>query len=120
MITQGYDISDYRTIDPPYGDISDVDVLTEKLHERGMKVVMDLVMNHTSDEHEWFKESRKSKDNPFRDWYIWRPPKYDAQGNRQPPNNWTSHFQGIHLPGHELPIFLTLTRQRLGIRRGHR
>ncbi|KZZ89453.1 Alpha amylase [Moelleriella libera RCEF 2490] len=89
----GYDISDYRVIDPPYGDISDVDTLRDKLHERGMKLVLDLVMNHTSDEHEWFKESRKSKDNPYRDWYIWKPPKYDAQGNRCPPNNWQSHFQ---------------------------
>jgi glycosidase len=59
-----------------------------------MKLVLDLVVNHTSDQHAWFKESRKSKDNPFRDWYIWRPPRYDAQGNRQPPNNWESHFQG--------------------------
>ncbi|UKZ73136.1 hypothetical protein TrVFT333_000777 [Trichoderma virens FT-333] len=90
----GYDISDYRTIDPIYGDIGDVDTLKDKLHERGMKLVLDLVVNHTSDQHEWFKESRKSKDNPFRDWYIWRPPKYDAEGNRQPPNNWESHFQG--------------------------
>ncbi|KAJ4864187.1 alpha amylase, catalytic domain-containing protein [Trichoderma breve] len=70
----GYDISDYRKIDPIYGDISDVDTLKDKLHERGMKLVLDLVVNHTSDQHEWFKESRKSKDNAFRDWYIWRPP----------------------------------------------
>lgn len=59
-----------------------------------MKLVLDLVVNHTSDQHAWFKESRKSKDNPFRDWYIWKPAKYDADGNRQPPNNWTGHFQG--------------------------
>lgn len=98
---KGYDISDYRVIDPPYGDITDVDVLRDALHERGMKLVLDLVMNHTSDEHEWFKKSRKSKDNPFRDWYIWRPPKYDAQGNRCPPNNWQSHFQGTR---HSLTI----------------
>ncbi|KIE01863.1 Alpha amylase, partial [Metarhizium majus ARSEF 297] len=90
----GYDISDYKVIDPPYGDITDVDVLRDALHERGMKLVLDLVMNHTSDEHEWFKESRKSKDNPYRDWYIWKPPRYDEQGNRCPPNNWQSHFQG--------------------------
>ncbi|KAF5125927.1 Alpha-glucosidase [Metarhizium anisopliae] len=90
----GYDISDYKVIDPPYGDITDVDVLRDALHERGMKLVLDLVMNHTSDEHEWFKESRKSKDNPYRDWYIWKPPRYDEQGNRSPPNNWQSHFQG--------------------------
>ncbi|VUC27828.1 unnamed protein product [Clonostachys rosea] len=94
QIDMGYDISDYKKIYPPYGDIADVDTLKDKLHERGMKLVLDLVMNHTSDQHHWFKESRKSKDNPFRDWYIWKPPKYDAQGNRQPPNNWGGHFQG--------------------------
>ncbi|CAH0048024.1 unnamed protein product [Clonostachys solani] len=94
QIDMGYDISDYNKIYPPYGDIADVDTLKDKLHERGMKLVLDLVMNHTSDQHRWFKESRKSKDNPFRDWYIWKPPKYDAQGNRQPPNNWKGHFQG--------------------------
>ncbi|KAL1851398.1 hypothetical protein VTK73DRAFT_9427 [Phialemonium thermophilum] len=59
-----------------------------------MKLVLDLVLNHTSDQHEWFKQSRSAKDNPFRDWYIWKKPKYDAQGHRHPPNNWTSHFQG--------------------------
>lgn len=91
---QGYDISDYRVIDPLYGDIRDVDVLRDRLHERGMKLVLDLVMNHTSDQHEWFQESRKSRDNPYRDWYIWRPAKYDANGNCFPPNNWQSHFQG--------------------------
>ncbi|TWU78414.1 hypothetical protein ED733_008801 [Metarhizium rileyi] len=90
----GYDVSDYRVIDPSYGNITDVDVLRDALHERGMKLVLDLVMNHTSDEHAWFKESRKSKDNPYRDWYIWKPPKYDDKGNRCPPNNWQSHFQG--------------------------
>ncbi|KIL94554.1 hypothetical protein FAVG1_01485 [Fusarium avenaceum] len=76
QIDMGYDISDYYTIDPPYGDVSDVDVLKDKLHERGMKLVLDLVMNHTSDQHEWFKESRKSKDNPYRDW----------QANSYPPD----------------------------------
>ncbi|RSL61802.1 hypothetical protein CEP53_004977 [Fusarium sp. AF-6] len=94
QVDMGYDVSDYEAIDPPYGDISDVDVLKDKLHERGMKLVLDLVVNHTSDQHEWFKESRKSKDNPYRDWYVWRPAKYDADGNRQPPNNWQGHFQG--------------------------
>lgn len=90
-------MADYRLIHPPYGDISDVDKLRDTLHSRGMKLVLDLVMNHTSDQHEWFKESRKSKDNPFRDWYIWRPPRHDANGKREPPNNWESHFQGIFL-----------------------
>ncbi|ATY61965.1 Alpha amylase [Cordyceps militaris] len=94
QVDMGYDVSDYRAIHPPYGDIADVDTLKDKLHERGMKLVLDLVMNHTSDQHEWFQASRKSKDNPYRDWYIWRPPRYDAHGQRQPPNNWDSHFQG--------------------------
>ncbi|KAH7326523.1 family 13 glycoside hydrolase [Stachybotrys elegans] len=94
QVDMGYDISDYRSIHPPYGHISDVDILRDELHARGMKLVLDLVVNHTSDQHEWFRESRKSKDNPYRDWYIWRPPRYDADGNRQPPNNWDSHFQG--------------------------
>ncbi|KND90189.1 Alpha-glucosidase [Tolypocladium ophioglossoides CBS 100239] len=94
QVDMGYDISDYRAIDPPYGDITDVDALRDKLHERGMKLVLDLVINHTSDQHDWFKQSRSSKDNPFRDWYIWKPPRYDAQGHRLPPNNWESHFQG--------------------------
>ncbi|KAI5466638.1 family 13 glycoside hydrolase [Mariannaea sp. PMI_226] len=94
QIDMGYDISNYTKIHPPYGDVSDVDILKDKLHERGMKLVLDLVMNHTSDQHEWFKESRKSKDNPYRDWYVWKPAKYDADGNRQPPNNWQAHFQG--------------------------
>ncbi|KIY53979.1 glycoside hydrolase family 13 protein [Fistulina hepatica ATCC 64428] len=90
----GYDISDYLDIDPRYGTLADWDNLLKSVHDRGMKLIMDLVVNHTSDEHEWFVESRSSKDNPKRDWYIWRPPKYDAAGNRQPPNNWRSVFQG--------------------------
>lgn len=94
FVSQGYDISDYKKIDPPYGTVEDVDILKDKLHERGMKLVLDLVVNHTSDQHEWFKQSRSSKDNPYRDWYIWRKPRYDAEGNRQPPNNWVAHFQG--------------------------
>ncbi|KAK1690948.1 alpha amylase [Colletotrichum godetiae] len=94
QIDMGYDISNYKKIHEPYGTVADVDALKDKLHERGMKLVLDLVVNHTSDQHEWFKQSRSSKDSPYRDWYIWRKPKYDAQGNRQPPNNWASHFQG--------------------------
>ncbi|KAG6280396.1 hypothetical protein E4U48_007930 [Claviceps purpurea] len=94
QLDMGYDISDYRVIHPPYGDIGDVDLLRDMLHERGMKLVLDLVLNHTSDQHEWFQQSRKSKDNPYRDWYIWKPAKFDADGNRCPPNNWQSHFQG--------------------------
>ncbi|KAJ9644525.1 hypothetical protein H2199_003488 [Coniosporium tulheliwenetii] len=84
----GYDISDYNDIDHRYGTLEDVDHLIAELKKRGMKLMMDLVVNHTSEEHAWFLESRSSKDNPKRDWYMWRPPKYDKDGNRQPPNNW--------------------------------
>jgi glycosidase len=94
LVDMGYDIADYRAIDPRYGTMQDVDNLIAGLHERGLKLVMDLVVNHTSDQHEWFRQSRSSKHNPFRDWYIWRKPRYDEQGNRQPPNNWSSYFSG--------------------------
>jgi oligo-1,6-glucosidase len=90
----GYDISDYESVYPPYGTVEDMEAIIAACHERGMKVLLDLVINHTSNEHAWFKESRSSKDNPKRDWYFWRPPRYDTQGNRKPPNNWSSHFGG--------------------------
>ncbi|THH10431.1 hypothetical protein EW145_g1337 [Phellinidium pouzarii] len=90
----GYDISDYRDIDPRYGTLDDWDRLAKGLHARGLKLMMDLVVNHTSDQHDWFKKSRSSKADPKRDWYIWRPAKYDEQSNRHPPNNWKSVFQG--------------------------
>jgi oligo-1,6-glucosidase len=80
----GYDISDYRDIDPTFGTLADFDALLEAVHERGMKLVMDLVVNHTSDEHPWFVESRSSRDNPKRDWYWWR----------DEPTNWRSFFSG--------------------------
>lgn len=70
----GYDISDYRAIHPEFGTMADMDELIQKADEMGIKIVMDLVVNHTSDEHEWFKEAKKSKDNPYRDYYIWRDP----------------------------------------------
>ncbi|KAJ8703301.1 hypothetical protein PTI98_001936 [Pleurotus ostreatus] len=94
LADMGYDISDYRDIDKRYGTLDDWDKLVKGLHDREMKLVMDLVVNHSSDEHEWFIESRSSKINPKRDWYVWRPPKYDEEGNRHPPNNWKSIFQG--------------------------
>lgn len=86
----GYDISDYKAIDSTYGTMDDFDRLLNSAHSRGMKIIMDLVPNHTSAEHEWFKESRSSKDNPKRDWYIWK----DAGKNGGPPNNWISEFGG--------------------------
>ncbi|KAJ8487936.1 hypothetical protein ONZ45_g14138 [Pleurotus djamor] len=94
LADMGYDISDYCDIDKRYGTLEDWDRLLKGAHDRGIKLVMDLVVNHSSDEHKWFIESRSSKDNPKRDWYIWRPPKYDSEGNRHPPNNWKSVFQG--------------------------
>lgn len=90
----GYDISDYRAIHEPYGSLADVERLIKELHSNQMKLLMDLVVNHTSDAHDWFKESRSSKSNPKRDWYFWRDPKFDAQGNRHEPNNWRSIFGG--------------------------
>ena len=85
----GYDISDYRDIDPLFGTLDEFDLLLSEMHDRGIKLVMDLVVNHTSDEHAWFIESRSSLDNPKRDWYVWR----DATDGREP-NLWRSHFSG--------------------------
>ncbi|MEV0287634.1 alpha-glucosidase [Kribbella sp. NPDC050820] len=92
----GYDISDYTAIDPVFGTPADFDALLAGVHERGMKLVMDLVVNHTSDEHAWFAESRSSVDNPKRDWYFWRPAR-DGMHTGDPgaePNNWGSWFSG--------------------------
>ncbi|MBT8160100.1 MULTISPECIES: alpha-glucosidase [Arthrobacter] len=92
----GYDISDYCDIDPIFGTLEDLDTLITGLHARGMKLVMDLVVNHTSDEHPWFTESRSSKDNPKRDWYWWRParPGFEPGTPGAEPTNWESHFSG--------------------------
>ena len=85
----GYDISDYREIDPKFGTMADMEELFARARKRDIKVIMDLVINHTSDEHEWFQKSR-DKDSPYRDYYIWRPGK----PNGKPPNNWTAFFMG--------------------------
>jgi len=85
----GYDVSDYQDIMDEFGTLGDWDELLAGMHQRGIKLVMDLVVNHTSDEHPWFQESRKSKDNPYRDFYIWRPGKNGGE-----PNNWRSFFGG--------------------------
>ncbi len=85
----GYDVSDYQDIMDEFGTLADWDELLAEMHKRGIKLLMDLVVNHTSDEHPWFKESRKSKDNPYRDFYIWRPSKNGGE-----PNNWVSFFSG--------------------------
>lgn len=88
----GYDISDYRDINPEFGTIDDFKDMLKGMHERGIRLVMDLVVNHSSDEHFWFQESKKSKDNPYRDYYIWRKGK--GKYGKKPPNNWTSRFTG--------------------------
>ncbi|MBQ1734179.1 MAG: alpha-glucosidase, partial [Lachnospiraceae bacterium] len=80
----GYDISDYKNIDPEYGTLDDFKKVLNEAHRIGLKIIMDLVVNHTSDEHPWFKESRKSRNNPYSDYYIWR----------DKPNNWNSLFEG--------------------------
>jgi alpha-glucosidase len=90
MADFGYDVSDYRGIDPLFGDIDAMDALLADAHALGLKVILDFVPNHSSDEHPWFRESRRARDSAFRDWYIWRDP---APGGG-PPNNWLSNFGG--------------------------
>ncbi len=89
MIDFGYDISDYREIDPVFGNLNDFRELLEIAHKKNIRIIMDLVMNHTSNIHQWFKESRSSVDNPKRDWYIWKKGR-----NGNPPNNWKTVFGG--------------------------
>ena len=90
----GYDISDYKDIHPDYGTLDDFRRVLDKAHKLGLKVLLDLVINHTSDEHPWFKESCKGKDNPYSDYYIWRDPIFKGE-RRLPPNNWFSQFEGL-------------------------
>lgn len=87
----GYDIADYKDIAEEYGTLDEFKELLEAIHARGMKVIMDLVINHTSNQHKWFLESMKSKDNPYHDYYFWRDGK---KGGKKPPNNWLSTFSG--------------------------
>uniref|UniRef100_UPI0034E96C11 alpha-amylase family glycosyl hydrolase n=1 Tax=Enterococcus faecium TaxID=1352 RepID=UPI0034E96C11 len=86
----GYDISDYQAINPEYGTMTDMENLISEAKKRNIRIVMDLVVNHTSDEHDWFQASRKSKDNPYRDFYIWRDPASDGGA----PNDLESNFKG--------------------------
>jgi alpha-glucosidase len=90
MADFGYDVADYVGIDPRFGTLADFDDLLAAAHERGLKLLLDFVPNHSSDQHPWFVESRASRDNPKRDWYIWRDPAPDGG----PPNNWQSYFGG--------------------------
>jgi len=91
MADFGYDIADYRAVDPLFGTIEDFDRLLAKAHALGLKVMIDQVLSHTSDQHEWFKQSRASRDNPRADWYVWA----DAKDDGTPPNNWMSLFGGV-------------------------
>src|SRR5690349_12064248 len=96
MADNGYDISDYQDVDPLFGTLDDLDELVAGLHARGMKLVMDLVVNHTSSAHAWFQESRSSTDNPKRDWYWWRDPRegFEPGTPGAEPTNWGSAFSG--------------------------
>ncbi|MGQ9715242.1 MAG: alpha-amylase family glycosyl hydrolase, partial [Anaerolineae bacterium] len=86
----GYDVSDYTDIDPRFGTLDDFDELLEEAHARGIRIIMDMVLNHSSHLHPWFLESRSSRESPQRDWYIWR----EGRGPGKPPNNWQSVFGG--------------------------
>ena len=88
QVDNGYDISDYQSINPAFGTMDDFKELLEEAHQRGMRVILDMVLNHTSDEHRWFRESRKSKESLYRDYYVWRPAKADGSE----PNNWGNYF----------------------------
>ncbi|MCH2076056.1 MAG: alpha-glucosidase family protein [Rhodobacteraceae bacterium] len=90
MKDMGYDVADYRGVDPLFGSLQDFDALLAHAHELGLKVIIDQVLSHSSDQHEWFKESRTSRDNPKADWYVWADPSEDGT----PPNNWQSVFGG--------------------------
>lgn len=94
MHDMGYDISDYEKVLPAYGTVQDVERLIKACHERGMKLILDLVVNHTSDQHAWFRESRSTKDDEKRYWYFWRQSRYDEAGNRMPPSNYQGYFAG--------------------------
>jgi alpha-glucosidase len=84
----GYDVADHCDVDPVFGTLADFDAVVDDAHAHGIRVLVDLVPNHTSDQHPWFRASRSSRDDPRRDWYVWRDPAPDGG----PPNNWTASF----------------------------
>ncbi len=91
MADFGYDIADYRAVDPMFGTLEDFDRVLQRAHALGLKVMIDQVLSHTSDQHPWFQQSRQSRDNPKADWYVWA----DAKPDGSPPNNWLSIFGGV-------------------------
>src|SRR5918999_3285320 len=90
MADFGYDVADFTGVDPIFGDLAAFDALVAAAHARGLKIIVDYVPSHTSDRHPWFRASRASRDNPYRDWYVWRDPRPDGS----PPNNWVATFGG--------------------------
>jgi alpha-glucosidase len=94
MADFGYDVADYCDVDPLFGSLADLDRLVEKCHRRGIKVILDWVPNHTSDQHPWFVASRSGRDDPKRNWYVWR----DGAPDGAPPNNWRSVFASLNSP----------------------
>ena len=105
MADFGYDVADYCDVDPLFGTLDDLDRLIADAHARGLKVILDFVPNHSSDEHPWFVESRSSRTSPKRDWYVWR----DARPDGSPPNNWVSFFGGRRGSGTRRPASTTCT-----------
>lgn len=95
MADFGYDVADYCDVDPIFGELDDMRQLIAEAHKRGIHIMVDLVPNHSSDEHEWFRQSRQSREDKYSDWYIWRDPKgHDKAGKPIPPNNWIGEFNG--------------------------
>jgi alpha-glucosidase len=95
MLDGGYDVTDYTAVDPVFGTLADLDRLIQECHRRGIRLILDLVMNHTSSLHPWFSQSRRSRTGPFADFYLWRDPSgWDQDGRPEPPNNWLSWFGG--------------------------
>ncbi|PKX98967.1 glycoside hydrolase family 13 protein [Aspergillus novofumigatus IBT 16806] len=106
MRDMGYDISDYRKVNPVFGTMQDMELLIEETHRRGLRLILDIALNHTATEHEWFQTSRRARKDPSlgkRDWYFWSEGKLDEFGNRIPPNNWESTFTDLHIFGKNQP-----------------
>jgi alpha-glucosidase len=106
MVDFGYDVSNYTDVDAIFGDLATFDELIQQAHRYGIKVIIDFVINHSSDEHPWFLDSRSSRDASRRHWYIWA----DAKPGGTPPNNWVSHFGGQPGSGMQLQDSITCTR----------